>query len=272
MLYLHYVGHCPTLWDKPMPNDQVQTLQRAFSLLDSFTIDKPDLGVRELARLTGLSSSTTGRLLAAMKEAGILHQNSDSHTYSMGLKVLNWAGVYTNSLDIRNLALDHLRKLHSLTQETISLYLLDGKDRVCVERMESPHNVRITSRIGLRLPLYAGSAGKAMLAFLPEAQREEIISSTPLMPLTEKTIVDPDYLRRELAHIREVGYAVSRGEWQIDASGVAAPIFDANHFPTAAVTISGPAQRFTDEAFAEYIEIIQPVAAQISRELGYRGV
>jgi DNA-binding IclR family transcriptional regulator len=255
-----------------MPSDQVQTLNRAFALLDCFTIDKPDLGVRELARMTGLSSSTTGRLLAAMKDAGILHQNSNNHVYSLGLKVLSWAGVYTNSLDIRSLALAYLQELHRVTQETISLYLLDGKDRVCVERMESPHNVRITSRIGLRLPLYAGSAGKAMLAFLPEAQREEILCSTPLVPLTEKTIIDPEQLRRELDQIREVGYAVSRGEWQIDASGVAAPIFDSNHFPTAAVTISGPAQRFTDEAFAEYIQMIQPVAAQISREMGYRGV
>jgi DNA-binding IclR family transcriptional regulator len=254
-----------------MPSDQVQTLKRAFILLDCFTLEHPELGVREVARMVNLSSSTTGRLLAAMKEAGILSQNPVTRVYLLGPKVLAWAGVYTNTLDIRAKAIGYLHELHLATRETISLYILDGNDRVCVERLESPRSVRITSRVGLRLPLYAGSAGKAMLAFLPPARQKEVIHSSVLVPLTEKTIVDPDALCREIEKIRKEGYAVSRGEWLLDASGVAAPIFDQSGVVTAAVTISGPAQRFTDEAIAQYIPMILPVAAQISRELGYRG-
>jgi DNA-binding IclR family transcriptional regulator len=252
-----------------MPSDQVQTLKRSISLLDCFSTDQPSLGVREAARKAGLSSSTTGRLLAAMKDSGLLTQDPLSRAYSLGPKVLAWSGVYSSTLDVRAIAMRDLEELHRATQETVSLYILDGGDRVCVERLESPHNVRVSSRIGLRLPLYAGSAGKAMLAFLPAARREEIIAATPLAPLTAKTITSPEELRSELEKVRRDGYAVSRGEWQIDASGVAAPVFDHSSAPVAAVTISGPAQRFSDEAIEKYTRLILPVAARISQEMGF---
>jgi len=255
-----------------MPSEQVHTLKRAVELLDCFTLERPELGVREIARMAGLSSSTAGRLLAALKDAGILFQNPATHAYMIGPKVLIWAGIYTNTLDVRTKALGHMHELQDITQETISLYVRDGDDRVCVERLESPLNVRIVARIGRRLPLYAGSAGKVLMAFLPAEHQEEIIHSSSLAPLTPHTISDPDALRKELAHICQTGYAVSRGEWLMDASGVAAPVFDYNGEVVAAITISGPGQRFTDEAFERYIPMILTVANKISAEMGYRGV
>lgn len=254
-----------------MTTEKSQTLNKAISLLDCFSIDQPELGVREAARMVNLSSSTTGRLLATMKELGILNQNPISHLYSLGGKVLAWAGVYSATLDVRNQALPALEELHHTTRETISLYVLEGNDRVCVERIESPRTVRIVARIGRRLPLYAGSAGKVFLAFLPAVRRDEILSSTTLTPLTPKTIIDPAALREELEKIKKQGYAISFGEWLLDASGVAAPIFGQNGEVIAALTISGPTQRFTDEIVTEYSKEVTRVAAQISRYMGYIG-
>jgi IclR family transcriptional regulator, KDG regulon repressor len=253
-----------------MPADQIHTLSRAVEILDCFSLEHPELGVREVARMTRLSSSAVGRLLAALKESGILSQNPSTHAYMLGPKVLIWAGIYTNSLDVRNQSIDFLQELSRETQETISLYVRDGNDRLCVERIESPHTVRIVARIGRRLPLHAGSAGKVLLAFLPASRQEEIIHSSALDRLTPNTIVDPEALRAELVRIRQDGYAISRGEWLMDASGVAAPIFDYHGDVVAAVTISGPAQRFTDEAIQRYIPMILSVAQQISDRMGYR--
>ncbi len=250
-------------------NDKVQSLERAFCILDCFTIDHPELGVREAARLAGLSSSTTGRLLAALKAAGVVSQNPATHAYSLGPRVLVWAGVYTHSIDVRSAALELMHELHRTTRETISLYILDGNDRICVERLESPQNVRIVSRVGLRLPLYAGSAGKVLLAFLPPTRRDEILSSSNLVPLTSNTITDPAAIQAEVEKIRRQGYAVSYGEWLLDASGVAAPIFDHRGDVIAALTISGPSQRFTRDKVKEYTEKIVPVAGQISIAMGY---
>jgi DNA-binding IclR family transcriptional regulator len=244
-------------------------LAHVCEILDCFTQERTDLGVRELSRLTGLSSSTTGRLLQEMKERGVLQQNVETKTYSMGIRILNWSGVYLATLDIRAVAMPIMNELQQLSRETISLYVLDGTDRVCVERLESPQNVRIVARLGLRLPLYAGSAGKVILAFLSEAQQEHILATVPMRPFTQHTITDVTILRDEIIKIKQQGYASSHGEWIQDASGVAAPIFGPDRQVTGALTISGPTQRFNTDVIERYGRDAVIAAMDISRLLGY---
>lgn len=252
-----------------MTGSKIQTLERMVFILDCFSLDKPALGVREVARRTTLSPSTVGRIMAYLKEMGILNQDSETHLYMMGSKVLAWAGIYTVTSDVRTIALPVMVRLQEQTRETISLYILEGNERVCVERLESPETVRIVARIGRRIPLYAGSAGKVFLAFMPENRREMILQDIDLDPMTERTITDMDVLHDNLGQIREKGYAVSQGEWIIDASGTAAPIFDQRGQITAAISISGPGQRFTDEKIKEMAALLVKEAAQISFALGY---
>ena len=252
-----------------MTGSKIQTLERMVSILDCFSLDKPALGVREVARKTTLSPSTTGRIMAYMREMGILNQDPETHLYMMGSKVLAWAGIYMVTSDVRTIALPVMVRLQEQTRETISLYILEGNERVCVERLESPETVRIVARVGRRIPLYAGSAGKVFLAFMPENRRDLILGDIELIPMTEQTITDMNTLRDNLDQIRERGYAVSRGEWIIDASGTAAPIFDQRGLITAAISISGPGQRFTDEKIKEMADLLVKETAQISFELGY---
>jgi DNA-binding IclR family transcriptional regulator len=146
---------------------------------------------------------------------------------------------------------------------------MEGNDRVCVERLESPETVRIVARVGRRIPLYAGSAGKVFLAYLPVARRDEILANNKLIPMTRRTITDLDELKTNLSKILRQGYAVSKGEWVLEASGVAAPIFDQFGRISAALTISGPSQRFTEEKIHEIAALVKPAAGEISRELGY---
>lgn len=244
-------------------------LDRTVAILDSFTLDKSIQGVRDVARRTGLSSSTVGRIMVYLKDLGILNQDPETLAYMMGAKPLAWAGIYTNTSDVRTLALPIMVNLQEKTRETISLYVLEGNERVCVERLESPETVRIVARVGRRIPLYAGSAGKIFLAFMPETRRKEILKKVKLVPMTEKTITSLDELKTNLKKIVRQGYAVSRGEWVLDAAGVAGPVFDQKGQITAALTISGPAQRFTDEKILAMADLVNRGAVQISSELGY---
>jgi IclR family transcriptional regulator, KDG regulon repressor len=255
-----------------MSTGEIQIINNVAALLDSFTIQQPELGVREAARLLSLSSSTAGRLLVAMKEAGMLTQNPANRSYRLAGRVLAWAGVYSATFDLRQRAMPAIQELYSSTRETISLYIMEGDERMCIERIESNQNVRIVARLGRRLPLYAGSAGKLLLAYLPEARAEEIIRHTDFKPLTAQTITSPDILRQELEKIRRQGYAYSSGEWEAEAAGVAAPIFDQNGDITAALTISGPVQRFTSDVVVRYIDEVTRVAAQISKDMGYSSI
>lgn len=252
-----------------MPADQIQTLSRAIAVMDCFKQERSELGVREIARMVNLSTSVAGRLLAALKEKGLLSQNPRTRVYSMGVRVLDWANVYNATLDVRMKAMFAIEELHQETRETISLYILEENERVCIERLESPQSVRIVQRVGRRLPLYAGSAGKAILAFLTAEHREQYFKQTELIPLTPMTITDVGKLRKEIAEIRNRGCAVSFGEWVADASGVAAPILVRGGSVIGALAISGPTSRFTPENVDRYCLQVRRVAMQISESMGY---
>ena len=184
--------------------------------------------------------------MGAMKDLGILNQDPETSAYMMGSKVLAWAGIYTVTSDVRTLSLPVMVRLQQQTRETISLYVMEGNDRVCVERLESSETVRIVARVGRRIPLYAGSAGKVFLAYLPESRRDEILAG--IKPGADDQTHNYRFgrIKTNLGKIQRQGYAVSKGEWVLEASGVAAPIFDQFGDITAALTISGPSQRFTE--------------------------
>jgi IclR family transcriptional regulator, KDG regulon repressor len=252
-----------------MPADSTKVLSHIIKILDCFSVSNPEMGVRQVARLAEISSSTAGRLMNELKDTGILQQNPASREYSLGSKVLGWSSVYMAQLNIRTVALPFMEDLRRTTGETVTLYILDGNDRLCVERMESQHNIRMVTRVGNRLPLYAGSAGKAILAFLPGERQEEYLQTALFKPLTNRTIVDPQALREELGKIRQDGFATSFGEWLLEASGVAAPIFGPGGVVSGALSISGPAARFNDGLVLEYAHAVLGVTRQISQSMGY---
>ena len=252
-----------------MAEERSTALQRMVLILDCFLNNSPELGVREIARRTNLSTSATGRLLMSMRELGILTQNPTTKGYLIGSRILSWAGVYSASLDVRNVALPELQKLHLETQETISLYIIEGTERVCVERFESPKNVLFVAKVGRPLPIYAGAAGKVLLAFSNPKKQKEILDQLELQAFTPRTITNKEALVKDLEKIKKQGYAVSNGEWSLEAAGVAAPLFEQSGEVVAAVTISGPAQRFTSDVIKGYVSLVVEVAARISRAMGH---
>jgi DNA-binding IclR family transcriptional regulator len=251
-----------------VPVSETQTLTRAIAILDCFSATHPQLGVREIARQLGLSRSTVGRLVVTLCAAGVLSQDPTTRRYMMGPKVLTWSAVYTSGLDIRDKARPALEELHRLTQETVNLYLLDGNERVCLDFIESPQRVRVVVQRGERMPLHAGSAGKAILAFLPPERVQQILAK-PLERMTPNTITNRRKLLKELATIRAQGFAVSHGERFSDALGLAAPIFDANGKVVAALNVAGPVMRFTDADIQKLAPKMMQLAMHISRALGY---
>jgi len=161
-----------------------------------------------------------------------------------------------------------LEELHRLTQETVNLYVLDGLERVCVDRIESPQRLRVIVHIGERMPLYAGSAGKAILAFVPSEVLERILQR-PLERMTDNTITDPEKLLQELCSIRSRGYATSRSERFTDVLGLAAPVFDSTANVVASLNVAGPLVRFADAEVAQYAPKVIELASEVSRSMGY---
>jgi IclR family KDG regulon transcriptional repressor len=252
-----------------MPTNENQSLHRAIAILDCFCISQPELGVREIARQLNLHPSTVGRMVATMASLGILKQDKESHRYLMGSKVLTWSSVYMNNLDVRAQAHPYLEDLYKTTQETVSIYIMDGNERVCIDRFDSPRTIRMVAHIGERLPLYAGASGKVLLAFMPPEQRDDILKNLRLERLSATTIVNIDTFRKELAVVEKRGYAISHGERLEGASGIAAPVFDASNQVVASINISGPTPRFTKEKLPTYATLLVQATTRLSVALGY---
>jgi DNA-binding IclR family transcriptional regulator len=249
---------------------ETKSLARAVAILDCLTPDQPELGVREIARRLKMSTSTVGRLLTTMHSLGVLRQDPVTHRYRMGSKVLSWSVVHTSGLGVREKARPMLEELHRITQETVNLYVLDRNERVCVDCIESPMRVRVIVNVGERMPLHAGSAGKAILAFGPPDLVQQVIAQ-PLERMTSNTITNRKKLLEDLDSIRKCGYAVSHGERFADALGLGAPIFDASGRVVAALNVAGPIMRFTDAEVEKFAPQVMALANQVSWALGYNG-
>ncbi len=249
---------------------ETQSLIRAIAILDCFCPETPELGVREIARRLHLPAATVGRLLLTYRVAGILQQDPATRLYRMGPHVLQWSSVYVGRLDLAKESRPILEEFARMTRETVSVYVLDGTTRVCLERIESPERVRVVIRPGERMPLHAGSAGKAILAFMPPRMIKQILAK-PLERMTVHTITNRRKLLQDLELVRTRGYATSHCERFDDALGLGAPIFNASGEVIAALNVAGPIMRFTDAEVEKFAPKIIQLANQISLALGCTG-
>ena len=251
-----------------MPTTETQSIHRAIAILDCFQDNQPELGVREIARQLELHPSTVGRMLTTLTSLGILFQDKETHRYRMGSKVLKWGAVYMGNVDLRVIARSYMQELHRVTEETISLDIPDGSTRLCVERIESPQQLRWVKRLGERMPFFASASGRTLLTFMTPSERKAILETMPFEQLTPHTTTDPKKFNQELELTRKRGYAVSQGERVEGVSCVAAPIFDGAEKVIGAITISGPSTRFSEQKIKEYAELLIKTTGQVSQAMG----
>ncbi|MGH3329572.1 MAG: IclR family transcriptional regulator [Streptomycetales bacterium] len=245
----------------------MQSIDRAVGLLRCFGPEQPDHGVSELARRTGLSVSTTHRLLVALADNGLLRPISGGR-YSLGPLVAQLArgGV---SARLREVASPVMQRLRDEVDETVGLHeLLPTDERVVVDQAESrqPLHRRYTE-LGVPIPLVHGAPGKAILAFLPPERRAAVLAR-PIQRLTPTTITDAARLAAEIAEIRGQGCASSLAERMPGIHTVAAPIFDHTAAVAGALSISAPQQRMSASRMQRLEAPARDAARTISRMLG----
>jgi|WetSurMetagenome_2_1015567.scaffolds.fasta_scaffold332225_1 IclR family transcriptional regulator, KDG regulon repressor len=240
-----------------------QSLIRVISILDCFTGHQHKLGIQEISERTKLPYSTTGRILQNLKNVDLLNQDSRTKQYYLGVRVLTWAGSYLNKMDLIEIAEPHLMDLFGAVQETISLYIVDHHERICIFRKESPQSLRTAIRIGEKMPLHLGAAGKFFLLQFSDEERWDYYK--------EHGLSDQDIRKMEenLLTIKKCGYSVTYGERVTDSASVAGPIFDFQRKIVAVANISGPINRFTEKIVNGYINQIKEISHLISHELGY---
>jgi IclR family acetate operon transcriptional repressor len=249
------------------PEPPAGAIDRALAVLGVLAEASQPMGVTEIAKRVGLPKSVVHYHVSALVRNRYVEARPDRR-YGLGYAALRLGrGNYSN-LDLRARALPHMRGLHHDTWETVALSALVGRERVYVDQLVSPQEIKLAVELGRPFPLHAGASGRAILAFLPADAREALLTD-PLERLSARTVVDPDELRALLDHVRETGVAYSRSERQEGAASVAAPVFD-NHGVAGAICVCGPEYRFDDRCVERYEPLLRAATEQLSHELGHR--
>jgi IclR family acetate operon transcriptional repressor len=247
----------------------VQSIDRAAAILRSFDEQRAELTLSEIARATGLTTSTVHRLLAAMQHNDLVRQSRERR-YSPGPLVVRLGrGGAAVATTLREAALPTMTALRDAVEETVGLHsLLTTDERVVVDQVESHHPLRRTyTELGIPIPLPYGAPGKVVTAFLPEDRREAVLHR-PLEQVTPATVVDQEALRAELEEVRAAGYALSFAERTPGIHTVAAAVFDHNGLVVGCISVSGPEIRMGADRLHTLGPRVREAAWAISQMLG----
>lgn len=217
--------------------DGIQSVSRALTILELFGEQRPALTTSEIAQLTGLNRATAYRFCQTLLSLGYLEE-MQPRTFRPGVKAISLARAALSSRELPELALPYLRDLRDATGETVNMAIPDGPDVVYVSRLLSDNLLALRLFVGSRLPAYASSLGRAMLAFLPDDEVAALLDRRELEPITEHTVTDRSRLMAELRRIRAAGYAVNDQQVVLGIRGIAAPIFGVSGRPIAAINLS----------------------------------
>ena len=248
---------------------RIAAVEKALDILEFLSQQRRKPGLRELSQSLNIPKATLFRYLVTLEGRGYVRKNSENDKYGLGLKVLELSNCVLANMTVHEVALPHMQELLDRFRETVNLGVLEDNEVVYIQILESPRSFKMSSHVGGRDFPHATSIGKAMLAFLPEKKVDSIIDTTGLPKRTDKTITSVVQLKEELAMIRQRGYAIDNGENEEGARCVGAPIFDHRGDAIAAISISGPAFRSSNQETEEMGVAVLEVTAQISRKIGY---
>lgn len=255
---------------KGVPNETnlSLTVLKALDILECVANADSSLLASEVAILCEISRPTAYRLLSTLLARGYVVQDNDSG-YRLGTQALTLSQKMLASLDLPELAKPLMRQLSDISNETVHLAVLDNAKILYIDKVESTQSVRLTATIGTRNELYCSAMGKAIMAFLPTSEQSQLLEQLEPISYTAATITDKTALIEELTNVRKQKYAIDNEENEEGVRCVGAPIFDRTGRVFAAMSISGPAYRFSLSRLHALSSLVIDSANAISSHLGY---
>jgi IclR family transcriptional regulator, acetate operon repressor len=236
------------------------TVGKALALLRLIAQAENPLGLMQIAERGGLDKSTAARLLAPLAKDGLISRSSNKR-YALGAGVFALATSYIGRNDVRRLAQPSLRRIRDAIRETVTLHLLMGEMRVCLDGVESPEEVRRAVPLGEIQKLHEGPTGKVILASLPPARRAAILAGQALSP------AELAELRSQFDRIARDGFMAAADDRVLGISGLSAPIFNSLGV-CGSITVAGPKERLTRSRMEAAAPLLLSEVAQLSAALG----
>jgi DNA-binding IclR family transcriptional regulator len=246
----------------------VGVISKVLLILEALQGSSAGLGLKAICDLTGIHKSTAHRFLKHLERERYLIR-TQAGAYLIGPRLSQMSARGNLGATLQAVARPILWELWKSTQETVNLAVLDQGTVLYVDVIESPHEFRLSSRVGTRRSLHVTALGKALAAFLPAESRENILTTIAFQPATPRTIMNLLQFRQELEKIRRQGYAVDDEEAVQGARCVSAPILNSDREPIAAVSVSGPVTRVSPHQVAGLAEAVTSAAHAISAAMGF---
>lgn len=248
----------------------MRSVSVALSVLEAVAEHQP-IGVSELSRTMDLPKSTTQRMLLTLGDLGWIRAGDEEPTrWSLTAKAMAIGAHHRGDEEIRRVALPVMRMLAAETGETVHLSVPEDRRVVLILKVESDSPVRTHTTIGNSAPMHTAASGKALLAAMPEARANALLTASPLEAVTPQTETDVAAVQRELERTRRQGYAVTVGTRHPEIAAVGAAVLDARGLPVAAVSLSLPTHRFPRRMWPVHGERVARAADECSRKLGWQ--
>ena len=237
-------------------------VQRTVAVFDCFTPQRMRLTLQEISDHIGLAKSTTFRIVQSLEEAGYLIR-LDDQKYCLSFRFTRLAGMVMSTLSIRQVARPLMQALALHTNETVTLNMVTGRERTCIDVIDTPSPLMSMARPGQHVCLeYKGATAKTLMAHLPDKQMARLVAQPARAagrPLAE--------LLAELAKIRKDGYCLSHGERVLGLSAIAAPIHENDDTVNYCITITAPTVRLKPR-LDDFVKAMLKTTRDISRRLG----
>lgn len=246
----------------------INSVVKAVAIMKLFSMNEPRLSLADVSHRLGLPKSTAHNLLNTLLDYGFIEKVDERH-YALGTEIVALTQGVRVNVEIRDRAAPLLRQLADNCHESAYLAVLDGDRCLYIYGVESPRRLLARTATGDRGPLHCTAIGKAILAFLPIRQVDDIIKRVELSRFTKATITDPNALRDELHQITINGYSVDRAEHERDTYCVGAPILNERGQVIAGCSISGTDPGIIGERIEALASEVVAAGLEISRRMGY---
>jgi IclR family transcriptional regulator, KDG regulon repressor len=245
----------------------VQSLERAFGLLEAIAQARQGIGLAELSKKVGLHNSTTFHLVKTMVALGYIRQDRDKR-YRIGRSLFALAAGSLDEVELVSLAIPVLEDLTEATGESGHFAVRSGDSVVVIAKTSGSGAFQLTNRVGITRPAHGTALGKVLLAALTPSQLDRFLENHELTALTPKTITEPEQLRQEIREVARTGVAYDDGEFNAEVRCVAVPVHDFTGQVVGALGISGPIWRLSIPMLQKQTELVKAAAQRLSADLG----
>ena len=254
--------------NKVSKKEKIKSIEKALDLLELLLNKEKEMSITEISKELHIGVSTVYRILTTLKCRNYIVQNRQTSKYMLGAKLFTLDYKVQNKPNLIKIVMPFLHKLSQSTKETINFGILEGRNVICLSKIESSEALKADIEIGEKLPTHCSAIGKSILAYLPEWEFQMLYDNdTEKLPVfTSNSIPSVEKLKKCLVKVRKRGYSIDREEFKIGINCLGVAIMNNEGKAIAGISVTGPSSRFNLTAMKQIKSSLINISNDISNQ------